>query len=61
MFVNLLFALAVQEMGINRNILLVGALFAALFTVSMGWVTRTSGTKSYGRYQQRTTVKTQDL
>ena len=46
-------ALAVQEIGIKPNVVLGGFVFASLFIVSIGWVTKGPGTENYGRFQKR--------
>tara|TARA_Y100001968_G_scaffold320320_1_gene353100 strand:+ start:575 stop:754 length:180 start_codon:yes stop_codon:yes gene_type:complete len=46
-------ALAVQEIGIRPNVVLGGFIFASLFIISIGWVTKGPGTKNYGRFQKR--------
>ena len=50
---NPIIGLAVQEMGIRINDVIGGFIFAALFIVSIGWVTKGPETKNYGRFQKR--------
>ena len=57
MIASKIFALAVQEMGIEQDIVILGSIFAIVFIISFGWVTKGSETRNYGRFQQRNSSK----
>tara|TARA_Y100001968_G_C19286874_1_gene682131 strand:+ start:227 stop:391 length:165 start_codon:yes stop_codon:yes gene_type:complete len=47
------FALAVSEIGLRPEVLIAGAVFASLFIISFGWITRGKEKLNYGRFQKR--------
>ena len=60
MLIQSTFGLAVQDMGMDSSVLIGASIFAVLFIISFGWVTKGPGQNHYGRYQQRNTSNIKD-